>query len=299
MQTDQRSRVLIDAPTLVDALAGPTPPVLLDVRWSLGDPAGRDHYRNGHLPGAVFVDLETELASAANPEGGRHPLPALPDLQAAARRWGISDETPVVVYDATGGLAAARAWWLLRWGGHEPVRLLDGGLAAWQAAGGALAAGAGTAPTPGQVTLTGGAMPTVTGDAAAGLAADGVLLDARAVQRYRGEVEPVDARAGHIPGAVSAPTTANLGPDGVLLSPDGLAERFADLGVTPATRVGVYCGSGVTAAHEIAALASIGIDAALYPGSWSAWSADPHRRIEIGADPRRAGGKPRAGGSLG
>lgn len=296
MRTDQRSKVLIDVASLMNALERPPPPVLLDIRWSLGDPQGREHYQGGHLPDAVFVDLETELAAAADPVGGRHPLPELADLQAAARRWGISEDTPVVVYDATGGLAAARAWWLLRWAGHEPVRLLDGGLAAWEAAGGPVAAGPGAPPALGDVTLTGHAMPTVIGDAVLDLAVDGVLLDARAVQRYRGEVEPIDARAGHIPGAISAPTTGNLAPDGRFLAPGRLAERFTALGVSPATRVGVYCGSGVTAAHEIAALATIGIDAALYPGSWSAWSADSEHRVETGDGRRRPGGQPRPAG---
>ncbi|SHG34946.1 sulfurtransferase [Geodermatophilus nigrescens] len=265
-----------------DLLAGPRP-VLLDVRWALGDPHGRERYRTGHLPGAVFVDLDTELAAPASAAEGRHPLPALADLQAAARRWGIRSGGAVVAYDATGGLAAARAWWLLRWGGLADVRLLDGGLDAWGAAGGELETGD-VVPEPGDVVLTGGGMPTLTADEAAALpASGGVLLDARAPERYRGEVEPVDPRAGHVPGAVSAPTAANLAPDGTFRA--DLAGRFAALGVRPGTRVGVYCGSGVTAAHEVAALAEAGIEAALWPGSWSQWSADPSRPAATGPDP--------------
>jgi thiosulfate/3-mercaptopyruvate sulfurtransferase len=260
-------------------VAEPEPPVLLDVRWQLGDPHGADHYREGHLPGAVYVDLETDLSGPAVPDGGRHPLPPLDRLQAAARRWGVTAGRGVVVYDNTGGLAAARAWWLLRWAGVPGVRLLDGGLAAWRAAGHAVVAGTARPQPAGDIVLTGGHLPTLTADEAAALPATGTLLDARAAERYRGEVEPVDPRAGHIPGAVSAPTTGNLA-DGVPLfrTASELRERFAGV----RGPVGVYCGSGVTAAH---ALAVAGIEAALYPGSWSAWSADPDRPIATGDEP--------------
>jgi thiosulfate/3-mercaptopyruvate sulfurtransferase len=259
--------------------------VLLDVRWALGDDQGREKYLGAHLPGAVFVDLETELADPPSAADGRHPLPSLQRLQSAARRWGIRDGDAVVAYDATGGLAAARAWWLLRWGGLRDVRLLDGGLDAWRRAGGPVEAGD-VAPEPGDVTLTGGGMPVLTIDEAAALpASGGILLDARAGERYRGEVEPVDPRAGHVPGAVSAPTTVNLTVDGTFRPPDELAERFRDLGVRPGEPAGVYCGSGVTAAHEIAALAAAGIEAALWPGSWSQWSSDPDRPAATGPAP--------------
>jgi thiosulfate/3-mercaptopyruvate sulfurtransferase len=266
-----------------DLLAAPGLPVLLDVRWALGDDRGRERYLAGHLPGAVYVDLETELAAPPSAAGGRHPLPAVADLQAAARRWGVRAGGAVVAYDATGGLAAARAWWLLRWGGLADVRLLDGGLDAWVAAGGRLEPGD-VVPEPGDVVLTGGGMPTLTADEAAALpGSGGVLLDARAGERYRGEAEPVDPRAGPVPGAVSAPTAENLRPDGTFRT--DLAGRFAALGVRPGTAVGVYCGSGVTAAHEVAALAEAGSEAALWPGSWSQWSADPSRPVETGAGP--------------
>ena len=253
--------------------------VLLDVRWSLGRTDGHEQYLAGHLPGAVFVDLETELAAHGSPTEGRHPLPSLQALQSAARRWGVNLGSRVVVYDATGGLAAARAWWLLRWGGLADVTILDGGFGAWT---GALETGD-VVPPPGDVTLTGGGMPVLTADEAAALpAAGGVLLDARAGERYRGEVEPIDPRAGHVPGAVSAPTAENVGSDGRFRTAAVLSERFAQLGATPGTTVGVYCGSGVTAAHEIAALAEAGIDAALWPGSWSQWSADPALPVATG-----------------
>nr|WP_201787242.1 sulfurtransferase [Actinoplanes sp. TFC3] len=268
--------MLIGAEELYRRVAQPDAPLLLDVRWALGDPHGAEHYRAGHLPGAVYVDLDTELAGPHAPSAGRHPLPPVEQLQAAARRWGLEQNRAVVVYDNTGGLAAARAWWLLRWAGVSDVRLLDGGLAAWGAAGYGEATGEARTPVPGDVVLTAGHLPTLTADEAAALPTGGTLLDARAAERYRGEVEPIDPRAGHIPGAVSAPTTGNL-QDGVPLfrTAEDLRERFAEV----SGPVGVYCGSGVTAAHEIVALAVAGIDAALYPGSWSAWSADPSRPV--------------------
>jgi thiosulfate/3-mercaptopyruvate sulfurtransferase len=259
--------------------------VLLDVRWALGDDRGRERYLEAHLPGAVYVDLETELADPASAAEGRHPLPSVQRLQAAARRWGVNDGAAVVVYDASGGLAAARAWWLLRWGGLTDVRILDGGLDAWRRAGGPVEAGD-VVPEPGHVTLLGGGMPVLTIDEAAALPhSGGILLDARAGERYRGEVEPIDPRAGHVPGAVSAPTTENLAANGTFKPRAELAARFAALGVAPGDRVGAYCGSGVTAAHEVAALAVAGIDAALWPGSWSQWSADPGRPAATGAEP--------------
>ncbi|GED08923.1 sulfurtransferase [Cellulosimicrobium cellulans] len=273
--------MLVAAPDLAAALAGERPPVVLDVRWALGLTDGREQHRAGHVPGAVYVDLETELAAPPSPAAGRHPLPDPADLQAAARRWGVLGDRPVVVYDAVGGTSAARAWWLLRWAGHDDVRILDGGLAAWQAAGHALDEGD-VRPEPGDVVVTPGGMPVLDADGAADLAASGVLLDARAGERYRGEVEPVDPRAGHVPGAVSAPTTDNLAADGTFLDAAALRARFAGLGALNGAHdappaVGVYCGSGVTAAHEVAALATLGVEAALYAGSWSQWSNDPAR----------------------
>ncbi|MBN9793930.1 ketopantoate reductase [Pseudonocardia sp. TMWB2A] len=277
--------VLVDARSLAAELAGDTPPVLLDVRWALGDPHGREHHRAGHLPGAVHVPLDTELAAHSDdPRDGRHPLPDVASLQAAARRWGVRADRPVVVYDATGGLAAGRAWWLLRWAGHDDVRLLDGGLAAWTAAGQRVESGEVPDPEPGDVVLTGGALPVLDADSAAALARDGLLLDARAGERYRGETEPVDPRAGHVPGAVNAPTADNLDTDGRFRDPAALRARFAALGALDRP-VGVYCGSGVTAAHQVAALAAAGVPAALYPGSWSAWSNDPTRPVATGAEP--------------
>jgi thiosulfate/3-mercaptopyruvate sulfurtransferase len=306
-----RERVLVDAATLAADLqigGGGDPvegrPVVLDVRWALGMTDGHDQYRAGHIPGAVFVDLETELAAPASSAAGRHPLPSASAFQQAARRWGVSAGSRVVVYDSVGGTSAARAWWLLRYFGAPDVRILDGGLAAWTAEGLALEPGDVT-PETGNVVARPGGMPVLDADEAAALAdGDGVLLDARAAERYRGEVEPVDPQAGHIPGAVSAPTTENLRADGRFLSTADLRRRFGDLGVSTGSAnggsthgdsadggagstggrpVGVYCGSGVTASHEVAALAVAGVDAALYPGSWSQWSNDSAREVATGA----------------
>ncbi len=273
--------VTVTAADLARALDGPRPPRLLDVRWQLGGPPGLDAYRAGHLPGAVYVDLDGELAAAPSAAAGRHPLPDPADLQAAARRWGLRAGEPVVVYDDSGAMSAARAWWLLRWAGVADVRILDGGLAAWTAAGGAVETGDVVAD-PGDVELSGGHLPTVDADGAAAWAAEGVLLDARAAERYRGEVEPVDPRAGHIPGAVSAPTAENLDADGRFLAPDALTARFAALGVPEGGQVAVYCGSGVTAAHQAAAIELAGRTPVLYPGSWSQWSNDPGRPVATG-----------------
>jgi thiosulfate/3-mercaptopyruvate sulfurtransferase len=264
--------VLITAEELSERLAGqPADTVVLDVRWSLGGPPGHGEYLGGHVPGAVYVDLDTELARHGAPTDGRHPLPDLGDLQSAARRWGIGPDSTVVVYDGQGNLAAARAWWLLRWAGLTDVRILDGALPAWVRSGGALETDD-VVPEPGDVSLTGGGLPTVDVEDVADFARTGTLLDARAGERFRGEVEPVDPKAGHVPGAVSAPTGDNLNPDGTFRPPTELRAGFAALGVDADRPVAAYCGSGVTAAHQVAALAIAGIPAALYPGSWSQWS---------------------------
>lgn len=276
-----RQDVLIGADELHDALRAPDAPVVVDVRWALGRTDGRERYLAAHIPQAVFADLERELAAPPSPAQGRHPLPDPSDFQAAARRWGISATSSVVVYDDVAGLSAARAWWLLRWAGHDRVRILDGGLAAWQEAGYPTGSGEHTRP-PGDFVARPGAMPTLDADGAARAPASGILLDARAAERYRGDTEPVDPRAGHIPGARNAPTTDNLAANGRFLADRDLRARFAGLGVDAGRDVAVYCGSGVTAAHQIAALAAVGIPAALYPGSWSQWSADPDRPVATG-----------------
>jgi len=281
-------QTLISADDLSRRLAGRDDIRVLDVRWQLGGPPGLGEYRSGHIPGAVYVDLDTELAGHGGPEDGRHPLPGSADLQAAARRWGLHDGDTVVVYDDLGSQSAARAWWLLRHAGMRDVLLLDGALAAWRSAGLPLAVGDEKPPVAGTVHLSYGALPTIDADTAAAVARTGVLLDARAGARYRGETEPIDPRAGHIPGAVSAPTSDNLTPDGRFRPAEELRERFEALGVTAMRPVGVYCGSGITAAHEAAALAIAGFVPYLYPGSWSQWSNLPDRPVEAGDAPSAA-----------
>ncbi|PZT77144.1 MULTISPECIES: sulfurtransferase [unclassified Streptomyces] len=273
---------IISASDCVSALAGPRPPVLLDVRWQLGGPHGLPDYEAGHIPGAVFVDLDAELAGPAG-EGGRHPLPDPAVFGAAMRRAGVRADAPAVVYDGGQGWAAARAWWLLRWAGHDDVRVLDGGLAAWP---GELSKET-PDPVEGDFVPAPGALPLLDADGAAALARSGVLLDARAAERYRGDVEPIDRVGGHIPGALSAPTGENMAADGRFLSPEHLAARFAGLGVEgDAAEVGVYCGSGVSGAQQVLALELAGHRAALYAGSWSHWSADPSRPVATGPDPQ-------------
>ncbi|MBB2913223.1 thiosulfate/3-mercaptopyruvate sulfurtransferase [Streptosporangium becharense] len=261
-------------------LAGMAGAAVLDVRWKLGGPPGIDAYRAGHIPGAVFCDLEADLAASPG-RGGRHPLPSPEAFQESMRRLGVSASRPVVVYDAADSTAAARAWWALRHFGHPDVRVLDGGLRAWTAEGRPLAEGD-EAAEPGDFTARPGGMPVLDADRAARLAADGLLLDARAAERYRGEVEPIDPVAGHIPGAVSAPTGENVDPSGRFHLPEFLRERFNTLGAVPGVEVGAYCGSGVTAAHQVLALEVAGIPAALYVGSWSDWVSDPSRPVATG-----------------
>ncbi|MGI5274635.1 sulfurtransferase [Nonomuraea sp. CA-218870] len=262
------------------ALAALGEVTLLDVRWRLGGPPGLDLYREGHLPGAVFCDLDAVLAGPPG-EGGRHPLPAADAFERAMRRLGVSGARPVVVYDDTASTAAARAWWTLRYFGHRDVRVLDGGLPAWSASGLPIVKEE-PVPAPGDFTARPGGMPVLDAEQAAALASSGVLLDARAAERHRGEVEPIDPVAGHIPGAVSAPTTENVTPDGAFLPPGELRRRFAELGVREGRPAGVYCGSGVTAAHQVLAMEVAELTAALYVGSWSHWVTDPSRPVATG-----------------
>lgn len=284
MSAKTAKTAILSAADLRRELAGPRPPVLLDVRWQLGGPDQRPAYEAGHLPGAVYVDLDRELAGPPG-SGGRHPLPDPEAFGAVMRRAGVDSGSPVVVYDGGQGWAAARGWWLLRWTGHPDVRVLDGGLAAWTAAGGELSTDQ-VNPAEGDFKPTSGAVGLLDADGAAARARAGVLLDARAGERYRGEVEPIDPVGGHIPGAVSAPTTENVDADGRFRPAAELRARFAELGVSEGVAVGVYCGSGVSGAHEVLALDVAGIAADLYAGSWSHWSSDPDRPVATGPLPQ-------------
>lgn len=280
--------VLIDPSQLREWLAAATPLVLLDVRWRLGGPSCHQDYAKGHIPGAVFLELARDLCGTPG-AGGRHPLPNPAHLQATLRRAGICGDQPVVVYDGGDGLAAGRTWWTLRWAGIGDVRVLDGGYPAWIAAGGAVSLTA-DVPTPGDVLVRPGGMPVVDAAGAARIAAEGNLVDVRAPERYRGDTEPIDPVAGHIPGAHNLPATGNLRPDGTLLSSGDLRDRFSRSGIGPDAALGVYCGSGITAAHTVLAMTVAGYQPALYIGSWSEWITDPARPVATGdAAPENAG----------
>lgn len=276
-----RDGVLITAAGLQALVQRGESPAILDVRWRLDQPDGRDDFAGGHIPRAVYVSLEDELSDHAVTGRGRHPLPSGSQLQRSARRWGLRAGQPVVVYDDWNRAGSARAWWVLTAAGLTTVRILDGGLAAWRAAGGELVSGEPGAST-GDVRLAhadlyNGARPTLTADEVA--AGSGVtLVDARAPERFRGETEPVDPVAGHIPGAVNVPSGSLLDDDGRFLDDDALRARFAGL----SGDIGVYCGSGVTAAVVLAALNAAGVDGALFPGSWSQWSSENGRDIARG-----------------
>lgn len=274
---------LVQVGELAELVAGDEPPTLLDVRWWLGGPSGIDAYRAGHLPGAVFVEL-AEAFSGPPGEGGRHPLPSAAEFTDAMRRAGVRGDRAVVVYDDGDCWPAARAWWCLGYFGHRDVRVLDGGFQAWAAAGLPVSTEV-PQPSPGDFEARPGGRKLLDADAAAELARSGVLIDARAAERYRGETEPMDPVAGHIPGAVNASTTENRGADGRFREPTVLRERFAECGADATRPVGAYCGSGISAAHTVLALELAGLPAALYVGSWSDWVSDPSRPVATGADP--------------
>lgn len=267
------------------ALVSPRDPTgsatLLDVRWDLATGPDPDAYAAGHIPAAVFVDLDRDLAAPPGP-GGRHPLPGAEAFTESMQRAGVSADRPVVLYDAGTGMAAARGWWLLRYYGHPDVRVLDGGLTAWVQAGGVPVAGREHAAARGAFTAEPGHLPLLDADGAAALARTGVLLDARAPERYRGDTEPIDPVAGHIPGARNRPMTANVDASGRFRDPAVIRDELA---VGRDEPVGVYCGSGVSAAHEVLALELAGIPAALYAGSWSEWITDPARPVATGQEP--------------
>lgn len=277
-----RSDVFISTAELIQLLAAGGPVTLLDVRWTLAEPNGEQAYRAGHLPGAVYVSLDDELSDHGVAGRGRHPLPSGRDLEAAARRWGVRDGVPTVVYDDWNRAGSARAWWCLTAAGIGGVRILDGGLGAWVDGGGGIETGSVT-PEPGDVHIShddlyDGALPTLTADDVRSAAA---LLDARAPERFRGEVEPVDPVAGHIPGAVNLPSTGLLNQDGTLRDEAQVRALLSERGVA-GTGVGAYCGSGVTASLTVAGLAAAGVEAALFPGSWSEWASDPDRPVARG-----------------
>ncbi|MGZ8562988.1 MAG: sulfurtransferase [Candidatus Limnocylindria bacterium] len=262
------------------------PPLrVADVRWALAGPPGRERYDGGHLPGAVFLDAETELSSPGNGPG-RHPVPAPEKLARMLGARGIGDGTLVVAYDDAGGSVAARLWWLFRHYGHDgDCAVLDGGIAAWTDAG--LPLTSEDSALPAATWTPGTAREDLVGtDAVAGmLGGSTLLLDARAAERYRGETEPIDPRAGHLPGAISAPFSANLDERGHFLPPAALRERYAALGAGERPVV-ACCGSSLTATHDLLAMELAGLPTGrLYEGSWSDWSSDPDRPAAVGATP--------------
>jgi thiosulfate/3-mercaptopyruvate sulfurtransferase len=266
---------------LVDIESIPDEAVVVDTRLALTGATGRERYDTGHIPGAAYVDVDADLAAPPG-SGGRHPLPDPSVFVAAMRRAGVRRDSTVVVYDDTAGTAAARLWWLLRDYAHDDVLVLDGGLAAWVAAGQPVSTEP-VHPEPGDWDGTPGRLPVIEADTMPELVRDGVLIDVRAAERFRGEREPIDPVAGHVPGAVSAPLKEHTDEVGRFLPDEVLRTRFESLGVREGVAVAAYCGSGVTATRTLLALRLAGFgDAALYPGSWSGWITDPSRPVATG-----------------
>jgi thiosulfate/3-mercaptopyruvate sulfurtransferase len=276
--TDSRSTVLITVDELAGLIAGGPEYVLLDV----SDDLETAPLERPVIPGAMVASLASDFSGPATTEGGRRPLPAPDALQETLRRWGIDANSAVVVYDNASGAQAGRAWWVLRWAGHENVRLLDGGLAAWQAAGNDVADEPAHPAKAGSITVTPGGMPTIEADEAAEIGRNGALLDARGKSAYEGEADK--PATGHIPGAICAPAAVSLDSGGRFKPTEELQALFVELGADGTQPVGVYCGSGNAAAFEIAGMYAAGIEAPLYVGSWSAWTGDASRPVAKGPE---------------
>lgn len=280
---------LITATDLARLLAAAPHTVrVIDCRFNLADPkAGRAAWQAGHLPGALHADLDQDLSGSKTGHNGRHPMPSIADFTATLRRWGVSAGTRVVAYDASGGMFAARLWWMLRWLGHDDVQVLDGGWAAWLALPGAVSTDAPPAPTPGDFTAAprdGWLIGTDEVERALNQPAVMQLLDARAPDRFRGENETLDPVGGHIPGALNRFFKHNLDDTGHFRTPDALRTAYLSLlDGQPLDTLVHQCGSGVTACHNALAMAHAGLPAMrLYGGSWSAWCADSQRPVACG-----------------
>lgn len=280
---------LIAAADLAHLLATrPTDVRVIDCRFNLADPtAGQAAWREGHIPGALYAHLDHDLSGTKTGHNGRHPMPAIADLTATARGWGIGPGTRVIAYDASGGMFAARLWWMLRWLGHEAVQVLDGGWNAWQALSGAVSTDTPPAPALGDFVAapqTGWLLDTADVEAALARPGTMLLLDARAPDRFRGENETLDPVGGHIPGALNRFFQLNLAPDGRFQPPEALRTAYLTLlDGRPLDTLVHQCGSGVTACHNALAMAHAGLPVMrLYGGSWSAWCADPARPVARG-----------------
>lgn len=277
-----RFETLIAPETLAPLLTDPRL-LIVDCRYSLAHPgAGEQAWRQGHLPGAVYAHLERDLSAPVTPQTGRHPLPPPEVFATTLSRWGVASQTQVVAYDDASGMFAARLWWMLRWLGHDAVAVLDGGLAAWQTAGGDMDSAEPSPPPADFKVRLRPHMAVTTAEVVRELAEDACLLvDARAAERFRGDLEPIDRAAGHVPGAVNRPCQHNLDGAGRFLPADELAARWQDtLGGWTASQVICMCGSGVTACHDLLALECMGRRGArLYAGSWSEWIRDPARGV--------------------
>jgi len=279
-----RNRVLVTPVALRALMTSAKPPAILAVQ-SVNPYTGVSSRLGRWIPGAVDVDVYADFAASGTPELGQRPLPDIATLQRAARRWGLTHDQPIVVYDAERAMTAARVWWVLRWAGLRDVRVLDGGLDGWIKAGFETSDHAGLA-TKSAISLSPGHMPALEADGALAVIRDGVLLDARIRPNYIGGPEAGgDPKRGHIPGALSAPAPDNFMDEGTFTDAATLAEMYRGLGAAGAASVGVYCGAGMSAAVTVLALASVGVEAAMYPGSWSQWTYDPANPVRRGPFP--------------
>ncbi len=279
---------LVDVATLARHI-GAADWVVVDCRFTLTDPtAGRAAYDRGHIAGARYAHLDDDLARRPRADEGRHPLPDPQRFAATLGQWGIDGNTTVVAYDEASGAIAARLWWLLRWLGHRRCAVLDGGLAAWLAAGQPVEQAAPSfAPRHYELHAANDAAVVATHEVAVRQAAGDLLIDARAAPRYRGEQEPIDPKAGHVPGARNRPFSANVTASGAFRPPAELRAELSHLiGSSDASAVIAMCGSGVTACQLLLALEVAGLAGGrLYAGSWSEWIRDPARPISVGAEP--------------
>lgn len=283
--TDQTRQAVLLTPAQLHAMMGQGDDLIILAVQSLNPYTGKPSIRDIRIPGAIDTEAYADFQSAPTPEAGQRPLPSIEAFEASAQSWGLRPEATIVVYDSDRSMTAARAWWVLRWAGLPDVRVLDGGMPAWLAAELPVTQTVPT-PTPSQIKLSPGHMPEFDADTAQDFAHNGVLLDARIRPNYIGGPSPEGAPPrGHIPGALSAPAPDNVTDYGNFADSDVLTELYAALGVDGQKPVGVYCGAGMSAAHSVLALAAIGIEAAMYPGSWSQWANQPGRPVARGGRP--------------